>query len=167
VRSKRFGCRRSRRSPRVHRRRRGARRLLRPARRRSERADRRSGRTDARQRALAGNVARVAQLIGLDKTKLLLLTGALLDAQEAYRAGFLTHLVGDGEALAARALALAVELTTLAPLTLRASKEGCRRLRAAALPEHEDVLRMVYGSRDFAEGVAAFVAKRAPRWEGS
>ena len=114
-----------------------------------------------------GNVARVAQLIGLDKTKLLLLTGALLDAQEAYRAGFLTHLVGDGEALAARALALAVELTTLAPLTLRASKEGCRRLRAAALPEHEDVLRMVYGSRDFAEGVAAFVAKRAPRWEGS
>jgi enoyl-CoA hydratase len=114
-----------------------------------------------------GNLARVAHLIGLDKTKLLLLTATLLAAPEAHRAGFLTHLVPAGEALAPHVLALATELATLAPLTLRATKESCRRLRATGpAAADDDVLRTLYGSRDFAEGVASFVARRAPDWRG-
>jgi enoyl-CoA hydratase len=114
-----------------------------------------------------GNLARVANLIGPDKTKLLLLTGTLLGAPEAHRAGFLTHLLPEGEALQPHALGLATELTTLAPLTLRATKESCRRLRETGPgAADDDVLRALYGSRDFAEGVASFVARRAPDWRG-
>jgi enoyl-CoA hydratase len=114
-----------------------------------------------------GNLARVANLIGLDKTKLLLLTGTLLGAPEAHEAGFLTHLVPAGEALQAHALAVATELAMLAPLTLRATKESCRRLlETGPGAADDDVLRALYGSRDFAEGVASFVARRAPNWSG-
>jgi enoyl-CoA hydratase/carnithine racemase len=34
------------------------------------------------------------------------------------------------------------------------------------LPEGEDLVRRCYGSRDFREGVEAFVAKRSPLWKG-
>ena len=114
------------------------------------------------------NVARVAEIVGLDAVKALLLTGQLLDAQQARAAGFLTEVVDGDDALHARAQQLAQEIAGLAPLTLRASKEMCRRLRAAApLPDDDDLIRACYGSRDFREGLTAFLAKRRPRWEGT
>jgi enoyl-CoA hydratase len=114
------------------------------------------------------NVARVADLIGLDRVKTLLLTGALLGAEDALRAGFLTEIAPSGEALHARAQQLAEQIAGLAPLTLRASKEMARRLRAnAALPDDEDLIRLCYGSRDFREGLTAFLDKRRPDWTGT
>jgi enoyl-CoA hydratase/carnithine racemase len=114
------------------------------------------------------NVARVAELIGLDRVKALLLTGALLSAEDALRAGFLTEVVPSGEALHARAQQLAEQIAGLAPLTLRGSKEMARRLRAtAALPGDEDLIRLCYGSRDFREGLTAFLDKRRPEWTGT
>ncbi len=113
------------------------------------------------------NVVRVAELIGLDRVKQLLLTGRLLGAEDALRAGFLTELAASDEALPAHAQAVAEALAALAPLTQRASKEMVRRLRAArALPADEDLIRLCYGSADFREGMDAFLAKRRPRWSG-
>ncbi len=114
------------------------------------------------------NVARVGELIGLDAAKALLITGTLLGARDALRAGFLTEVVDDGPALHPRAGALAESIAGLAPLTVRASKEIVRRIRAArALPDADDLIRACYGSSDFREGLTAFLDKRRPDWTGS
>ncbi len=116
----------------------------------------------------ARNIARLAGLIGLDTAKALIFSGALIDADAAHRARFLTEIAPADDALHARAQAIAEATAALAPLTLRATKEIARRLRAATpIPDDHDLIRLCYGSADFREGRTAFLAKRAPRWSGT
>ncbi len=67
----------------------------------------------------------------------------------------------------ARADELAKLVAGHAPLTLQATKEALRRLRPK-LPaaEGEDLILMCYMSKDFREGMDAFLNKRPPQWKG-
>ena len=114
------------------------------------------------------NCARLARLIGLDTVKRLILTAALLDADAALRCGFLCEITASDTVLEAHVQATAEGLIALAPLTLRSTKEMVRRLAALeTLPSDEDLLRLCYGSADFARGVAAFLEKQPAEWTGS
>jgi len=73
--------------------------------------------------------------------------------------------VDDAAALARRAAELAGLIAGHAPLTLRATKEALRRLQPRPSGE-EDLILMCYMSRDFREGMDAFLNKRAPQWSG-
>lgn len=113
------------------------------------------------------NLERFADLIGQARLKEIVFTARLMDAQESLGAGFVHEVVVDAEALAARALELAQLLAGHAPLTLRATKEGLRRLRAAAAAvDDKDLIALAYTSADFKEGIEAFLAKRPPVWRG-
>ena len=109
---------------------------------------------------------RLLDLFGPSRLKELIFTARLLPADEAHAAGFV-HEIVPAEGIEARVRALAEEIATHAPITLRVTKEAVRRLQAARpLPDGDDLIALTYTSADFREGVRAFLDKRKPRWTG-
>jgi len=102
------------------------------------------------------NYARLAALLGEARLKDIVLTARSIDAGEALAIGLATEVVDDAEA---RTTELCETLASHAPQTIRITKEALRRLRAAGLPDGDDLVREAYASQDFRDRVAAFLAK--------
>jgi len=111
------------------------------------------------------NLARLSELIGAARVREILMTARLIEAQEAKAIGLVSEIAEDVDA---RAQELAETVASHAPLTLRATKEGLRRLRKAADQiDDRDLIEMCYMSDDFREGLDAFLSKRKPAWSGN
>ena len=112
-----------------------------------------------------GNLSRLVELLGLARTRDILLTSRLITNDEALAIGLINESVVDP---LSRARELAEQLNSHAPLTMAATKEGLRRLREhAANVEGDDLIIRCYTSNDFREGMDAFLNKRKPDWKGS
>jgi enoyl-CoA hydratase len=114
------------------------------------------------------NYARVVSLLGYARAMEIIMRARLMDARELLAAGVLSEVTPDEESLPRRAQELAEEVASYAPLTLWATKEALRRMRDRMIPENADADLIIacYLSRDFKEGVEAFLAKRKPEWTG-
>ena len=96
-----------------------------------------------------------------------LLTGDFLDARRAREVGLAHRIVADGTA-PAEALRLARRIADGAPLVNRWHKKFVRRAadaRPLSEGEREEAYE-AFGTRDYREGRAAFLAKRTPRFTG-
>ena len=109
------------------------------------------------------------RLIGHAAAAEMLLTGDMIDAEEAARIGLVSQVVPDDQLMAA-AHALARRITTNAPLAVQAAKKALRmsragqsdELRAFLRPRLDDLLK----TQDHQESVSAFLEKREPAYRG-
>jgi enoyl-CoA hydratase/carnithine racemase len=111
------------------------------------------------------NYARLVMHLGPSRVTSLVFTAEAMAADEALRRGFVLEVVEPGE-LDARVAARCEQLASHAPITLMVTREAVRRVVGSVAAEGDDLIRRAYGSHDFHEGVAAFVGRRPPRWEG-
>lgn len=114
----------------------------------------------------AGNLARLSELIGAGRVREIIFTARLIEAEEALAIGLVSEVLSDEASLMTRAGELADRVGSMAPLTLRATKEALRRNRMAQDVEDSDLIVSCYMSDDFRIGMEAFLGKTKPVWTG-
>jgi methylmalonyl-CoA decarboxylase len=93
-------------------------------------------------------------------------TGAPIAAERALAVGLLNHLVPEAE-LKAFTWAMAGQIAANAPLSITAAKRQLHALAAGmALPDEAAARQTALDSMDYREGLAAFAARRTPRFGG-
>jgi enoyl-CoA hydratase/carnithine racemase len=112
-----------------------------------------------------GGPARLAALVGASRAKQMALTGTPIDADTALAWGLANEVV-DGDALLARATALAGEIAAGPRTAVQVTKQLVDAAASGAPPAILDALAagFIAGTDDLAEGVAAFREKRPPRF---
>jgi 2-(1,2-epoxy-1,2-dihydrophenyl)acetyl-CoA isomerase len=110
------------------------------------------------------------RLVGLGRASELLLLADPLPAADAFRIGLVNRVV-PGDELAAQTRRIALNLAAGAPLALALTKRALRQALESgfeATLDYEASLQGIAGrTADHAEGLAAFAAKRRPRFSGS
>ena len=116
-----------------------------------------------------GSTARLVEVVGPAWARWILLTGELIDAATALRIGLVHEVVETGQ-VPARAYALAATMAGRARISLEGGKELIGRAAAGRLEVDDavtELYRRSWASAEYAEGVAAFLAKRAPDFRGA
>jgi enoyl-CoA hydratase len=116
-----------------------------------------------------GGTQKLARLIGSKRAMLLLMTGKMFSAAEAFSMGVISELAPTGQALA-RAIEIAREIAGMPPIAVMQIKEivnaGLNAPLETALMLERKALLLQFATSDQKEGMRAFLEKRKPTFEG-
>jgi len=116
-----------------------------------------------------GGSQRLTRAIGKAKAMDLILTGRMIDAADAERAGLVARVVPAADLLA-EAMKTAETIAAMPPLAVMAAKELVDAAQELPLGEgirlERRLFHMLAATEDKAEGMAAFIEKRPPVWKG-
>ena len=116
-----------------------------------------------------GGTQRLPRLIGKGRALQLILSGEIIDAHEAYRIGLVNEVVPSAN-LIGRVEALLNQIISNAPVGVKYSIEAVNKGLDASLAEglllEASLFAICAGTEDKKEGTSAFLAKRAPKFQG-
>jgi enoyl-CoA hydratase len=116
-----------------------------------------------------GGTQRLPRLVGKGRALQIILSGELINAQEALRIGLVNEVV-PGASLISRAEAILNQIISNAPLGVKYSidavNKGLEGTVSAGLLIEASLFAVCAGSEDKKEGASAFMAKRAPQFKG-
>jgi len=116
-----------------------------------------------------GGSQRLTRAVGKAKAMEMCLTGRMMDAAEAERAGLVSRVV-PADGLVEEAVRTAATIAGMAPLAVVANKEmvdaAYETGLSAGVQFERRLFHALFGTADQKEGMAAFVGKRAGVWTG-
>jgi enoyl-CoA hydratase len=116
-----------------------------------------------------GGTQRLPRLVGMGRAMRMILTGELITAEQAESIGLVDE-VADDDVLVDRTRELAERIAGHSPIALKLIKQAVRASAemplAAGLELERELFITAFASEDRQEGVAAFLEKRAPRFQG-
>jgi enoyl-CoA hydratase len=115
-----------------------------------------------------GGSQRLIRLVGKSKAMEMVLTGRLMDAEEAERAGLVSRIVPQAE-LVDEALKTAERIASLSRPAVMMAKEAVNRAYETTLGEgirfERRLFHTTFATDDQKEGMAAFIEKRSPAFQ--
>ncbi|MBM3403071.1 MAG: enoyl-CoA hydratase [Bacteroidetes bacterium] len=115
-----------------------------------------------------GGTQRLTHLIGKGRAMEMILTGDMIQAEEAYRIGLVNH-VCDSADLLPKASELIKKIMTRSPFAVGCAIRAINAATEAGVNGYETEVSEFsncFGSEDFREGVSAFLAKRKAEFRG-
>jgi enoyl-CoA hydratase/carnithine racemase len=117
----------------------------------------------------AGGTQRLPRLVGKGRALQLILSGEVISAQEAYRTGLVNEVVPLSD-LMSRSEAILNQILANAPLGVKFSIDAVNKGLDGSVSEglliEASLFGICAGSDDKKEGTSAFLAKRAPQFQG-
>ena len=116
-----------------------------------------------------GGTQKLARLVGRHRAMLLMMTGRMFGAAEAFNMGVVSEVAPTGQALS-RALEIAREIAAMPPISVMQIKEivnaGLNAPLDTALMLERKAFQLQFATGDQKEGMRAFMEKRKPKFEG-
>ena len=116
-----------------------------------------------------GGTQRLTRLFGEGKAMEMILSGEIINAQEAYRLGLVNQVV-PADQLLTKSMEIVSRIAEKSPIAVRFAKEAVKLASRSNLDEglrrEVDLFSLCFSSEDKDEGVRAFLEKRKPEFKG-
>jgi enoyl-CoA hydratase len=117
----------------------------------------------------AGGTQRLTLAVGKAVAMEMVLSNRTLSADEALHYGLVNH-VAPVDSYLEKAISLAEKIAGLGPAAVRAGKEAVNAVFESSLTDglskEKDLFYNLFSTEDQKEGMAAFIEKRKPNWQG-